>query len=118
MKATSKFLVVAIVLLVSTALAGTENSDYKATPPPSPESWCVTPPDTEFRIGIPGWIAGLSGDFGVKGVVTDQDVKFTDILKRLDMLARDAWQRRSEHRHKPPWISLREICGDDDFKNK
>jgi hypothetical protein len=29
----------------------------------------------------------LSGDFGVKGVVTDQDVKFTDILKRLDMIA-------------------------------
>ena len=78
----------AIVLLsASIALAGTESYDYKAAPPPPPESWCVTPPDTEFRIGIPGWIAGLEGDFGVRGVVTDQDVKFTDILKRLDMIA-------------------------------
>ena len=78
----------AIVLLsASIALAGTESYDCKAAPPPPPESWCVTPPDTEFRIGIPGWIAGLEGDFGVRGIVTDQDVKFTDILKRLDMIA-------------------------------
>lgn len=78
----------AIVLLsASIALAGTESYDYKAAPPPPPESWCVTPPDTEFRIGIPGWLTGLEGDFGVRGVVTDQDVKFTDILKRLDMIA-------------------------------
>ena len=78
----------AIVLLsASIALAGIESYDYKAAPPPPPESWCVTPPDTEFRIGIPGWIAGLEGDFGVRGVVTDQDVEFTDILKRLDMIA-------------------------------
>jgi opacity protein-like surface antigen len=85
----SKFLTLAILLPVSIALAGTESYDYKdkEAPPPSPESWCVTPPDTEFRVGIPGWIAGLSGDFGVKGVVSDQDVKFTDILKRLDMIA-------------------------------
>jgi opacity protein-like surface antigen len=78
----------AIVLLsASIALAGTESYDYKAAPPPPPESWCVTPPDTEFRIGIPGWLTGLEGDFGVRGIVTDQDVKFTDILKRLDMIA-------------------------------
>jgi hypothetical protein len=68
-------------------VAGTETYDYKAEPPPPAESWCVTPPDTEFRIGIPGWITGLQGDFGVRGVVTEQDVKFTDILKRLDMIA-------------------------------
>jgi hypothetical protein len=37
----------------------------------------VTPPDTEFRIGIPGWIASFEGDFGVRGVVTDQEVDFT-----------------------------------------
>jgi hypothetical protein len=89
MKTKSKFLVVAILLPVSIALAGTASYDYKdkEAPPPPPESWCVAPPDTEFRIGIPGWPAGLSGDFGVKGVVTDQDVKFTEILKRLDMVA-------------------------------
>jgi opacity protein-like surface antigen len=80
-------LLATILLPVSIVLAGTESYDYKAAPPPPPESWCVTPPDTEFRIGIPGWITGLQGDFGVRGVVTEQDVKFTDILKRLDMIA-------------------------------
>src|SRR4051812_23071037 len=38
---------------------------------------CVAPPDTEFGIGIPGWVAGLSGDLGVKGIVTEQDLSFT-----------------------------------------
>jgi hypothetical protein len=82
-----QFLLVTIFLSASIVLAGTESYDYKAAPPPPPEPWCVTPPDTEFRIGIPGWITGLQGDFGVRGVVTDQDVKFTDILKQLDMIA-------------------------------
>jgi opacity protein-like surface antigen len=58
----------------------------KETPPVVP-SGCVAPADTEFRVGIPGWMAGLSGDFGVRGFVTDQDVKFADIFKRLDMIA-------------------------------
>jgi hypothetical protein len=76
-----------IFLSGSIALAGTESYDYKEAPAPTPEPWCVTPPDTEFRIGIPGWIAGLEGDFGVLGVVTDQEVDFTEIVKRLDMIA-------------------------------
>jgi hypothetical protein len=87
MKTKLTFLVAAILSPVSIALAGTDTYDYKAAPSPPPEPWCVTPPDTEFRIGIPGWITGLQGDFGVRGVVTEQDVKFTDILKRLDMIA-------------------------------
>ena len=62
-----------------------DNSKEKETP--LTPSGCVAPKDTEFGIGIPGWMPGLSGDFGVRGVVTDQDVKFTDILKRLDMIA-------------------------------
>ena len=82
-----QFVLVTVLLPASIASAGTESYDYKAAPPPPPQSWCVTPPETEFRIGIPGWIAGLSGDFGVRGLVSDQDVKFTDILKRLDMIA-------------------------------
>jgi hypothetical protein len=81
------FLVAGIFLSASIALAGTENYDYKEPPPPPPQSWCVTPPDTEFRIGTPSWLAGLQGDFGVLGLVTDQDVAFTDILKRLNMIA-------------------------------
>ena len=76
-----------IFLLASVALAGPENYDYKEALPPPPQSWCVTPPDTKFRIGLPGWLAGVQGDFGVAGLVGDQDVNFTDILKRLDMIA-------------------------------
>jgi hypothetical protein len=87
MKTKPKLLVVWILPPASIALAGTESYDYKEAPPPPPESWCVMPSDTEFRIGVPGWLTGLEGDFGVKGVVSDQDVKFTDILKRLDMIA-------------------------------
>jgi len=82
-----QFVLVTLLFPASIASAGTESYDYKAAPPPPLQSWCVTPPDTEFRIGIPGWITGLQGDFGVRGVITDQDVKFTDILKRLDMIA-------------------------------
>jgi hypothetical protein len=50
-------LVASMFLSASIALAGTESYDYKETLPPPPQSWCVTPPDTEFRIGIPGWLA-------------------------------------------------------------
>jgi hypothetical protein len=66
--------------------AGPETYTGKESPPVE-TNWCETPSPVEFRLGIPGWISGLSGDFGVRGVVTDQDVKFTDILKRLDMIA-------------------------------
>jgi opacity protein-like surface antigen len=80
-------LLATIFLSASIAWAGTEGYDYKEALPPPPPPWCVTPPDTEFRIGLPGWLTGLSGDFGVAGLATDQDVKFTDMLKRLDMIA-------------------------------
>ncbi|HSP63843.1 MAG TPA: hypothetical protein VLQ90_12730 [Pyrinomonadaceae bacterium] len=81
----SALLVVALSLLPSILFAGTESYDNKTAPAPQP--WCETPPPTELRIGLPGWMSGLSGDFGVKGVVTDQDVKFLDLLKRIDMIA-------------------------------
>jgi hypothetical protein len=78
--------------LCGTLFAGPEpisdSKDYsKESAPPLQESWCQPPPPWEFRFGIPGWMAGISGDFGVKGVDTEQDVDFTDILKRLDMIA-------------------------------
>jgi hypothetical protein len=56
-------------------------------PPPIVQNRCVPPPDTEFRIGLPGWIAGLSGDFGIKGFVSEQDLSFSEILHHLDMIA-------------------------------
>src|SRR5207248_2631759 len=66
--------------------AGPETYTDKESPPVEKKG-CETPPPFELRIGIPGWVAGLSGDFGVRGAVTDQDVDFTEILKRLDMIA-------------------------------
>jgi hypothetical protein len=69
-----QFLLAMILLPASIVLAGTESYEAKSTPPLPEAPWCETPPPVEFRIGIPGWIAGLSGDFGVGGVVTEQDV--------------------------------------------
>src|SRR5262249_18342203 len=51
--------------------------------PPVEKSWCETPPPWEIRIGAPGWLAGLSGDAGVKGVVTDVDVGFDQLVRHL-----------------------------------
>ena len=93
----SQCLVASICWSTFIALAGTESYDYKEAPPPPPQSWCVIPPDTEFRIGLPGWLAGVQGDFGVAGLVGDQDIKFTDILKQLDMIASGSLYVRYHH---------------------
>jgi hypothetical protein len=69
-----------------------DNSKGKETP--LVQSGCVAPKDTEFRIGLPSWTAGLSGDFGLHGVVTQPDVDFTQILNHLDMLASGALYAR------------------------
>jgi len=61
-----------------------DNSKEKETP--IVQRGCVAPTNTEFRIGLPSWMAGVNGDAGVKGIVTEQDQSFTDILKSLDML--------------------------------
>src|SRR5215212_5354314 len=33
------------------------------------KSWCETPAPFELRVGVPGWLAGISGESGVKGLV-------------------------------------------------
>jgi hypothetical protein len=67
--------------------AGTpDGENYKAAPVVQKEG-CTAPDDVEFRIGIPGWISGLSGDFGVRGVVADTNISFGDLLDSLDMMA-------------------------------
>ena len=65
------------------AMAGVETDYSKSPPPPLPEPWCETPPPFEIRIGVPGWIAGLSGDTGAKGVVSNIDVSFEELFKHL-----------------------------------
>ena len=64
--------------------AGSEAYDIsKEAPHPPPQPWCQTPPALEIRIGVPGWMAGVSGNSGVKGVVTSPDVSFDQILTHL-----------------------------------
>src|SRR6266481_7004444 len=76
--------VAGILLSASIAFAGTESYDYKeALPSPPPQPWCETPPTLEIRIGAPGWLAGVSGNSGIKGVVTSPDVSFDQLLTHL-----------------------------------
>src|SRR5215475_682495 len=91
-RATDRFVwlfVLAILFSASNSLfAGSELSagdgkDYSKQIAPVPQSWCETPPLWEVRIGIPGWMAGLSGDAGVKGVDSNADVSFDQILTHL-----------------------------------
>ena len=58
----------------------------KQTPVPV-KTGCETPPDTEFGIGLPGWMAGMSGDTGVFGVIAQPDIEFHQLLSHLDMIA-------------------------------
>jgi opacity protein-like surface antigen len=75
-------------------------SDVSKSLPSVPEPWCQEPPPFEIRIGIPGWLAGLSGDTGVKGVVSSADVSFEQLLRHLThvpiVLAADVRYQRWE----------------------
>jgi len=72
-----------MVLLAATIFAGSEPYDISKEAPPPPQPWCETPATLEIRIGVPGWMAGVSGNSGVKGVVTDVDVSFDQLLTHL-----------------------------------
>jgi opacity protein-like surface antigen len=82
------------LLLLAAFLSGSENlaagaeqssdgKDYSKEPPPIEKSWCETPPPFEVRIGLPAWLAGISGDSGVKGIEASSDVRFDQILNHL-----------------------------------
>jgi len=85
----SRFLIlIATTFLAAPALlAGPETledpNDSKTIPPAEIKPWCETPSPLEIRIGIPGWISGLSGDVGVKGVVSNIDIGFEELFKHL-----------------------------------
>jgi hypothetical protein len=97
-------LLTACFLTIGTLRAGqeeyTDGKDYSKEVAPAPQSWCQTPPDWEVRIGIPGWLAGLSGESGVKGVKDFADVSFDQLLTHLThfpiALSIDARYRRWE----------------------
>jgi hypothetical protein len=59
-----------------------DNSKDKE-PPPIEKSWCETPPEWEIRFGMPGWLAGISGDVGVKGVAASESIDFDQLFKHL-----------------------------------
>jgi hypothetical protein len=61
----------------------TDEKDYSKEVPLVEKSWCETPPLWEIRIGAPGWLAGISGDSGVKGVEANADVSFDTLLHHL-----------------------------------
>src|SRR5207247_2709106 len=81
--AVSRFLIATIFLSAPILLAGSEPYDTSKEAPPPPISWCETPSPLEIRIGVPGWMAGLSGDTGVKGVVSSVDVSFEQLLRHI-----------------------------------
>lgn len=77
-----------------------KSTDTSKEIPPVVKSWCETPPEWEIRIGAPAWLAGVSGENGVKGVDTFTDVSFDQVLQHLThfpiALSIDARYRRWE----------------------
>ena len=80
-------LAIAFFFVVGSLWAGPrpydDEKDYSKEPPPVEKSWCETPSLWEVRIGAPGWLAGLSGESGVKGVVDSVDVSFNQLVRHL-----------------------------------
>ena len=83
----NRFQIVIVLVSATAAFAGpepyTDEKDYSKEVPVVEKSWCETPPLWEVRIGMPGWLSGVSGDAGVKGVVGSVDVPFHAILDHL-----------------------------------
>src|SRR5438034_10326449 len=102
----ARLLLVAILFSSSTIIFGgpeplaTDGKDYSKEIVPVKKSWCETPPPWEIRIGAPGWLAGVSGESGVKGVVASSDVSFDQLLTHLThvpiVLSADIRYRRWE----------------------
>src|SRR5213594_3941604 len=72
----------ALLAVVGPVVAGSLELAPKETAPPSiteSEPW-------QFTIAAPGWMAGLGGTIGVRGVNADIDVGFDQILQHLDMI--------------------------------
>src|SRR5690242_12844425 len=67
--------------LIGSLTAGTMELQPKETAPPSitqSEPW-------QFTIAVPGWMAGMDGTIGVRGVNANIDIGFDQILQHLDM---------------------------------
>ncbi len=73
---------VAAFVVAGRLVAGTMELQPKESVPPTitqSEPW-------QFTIAAPGWMAGLDGTIGVRGVNANIDVGFDQILQHLDMI--------------------------------
>src|SRR5258707_7313972 len=72
----------ALFAAVGSVSAGSMELAPKETAPPTitqSEPW-------QFTIAAPGWMAGMNGTIGVRGVNADIDIGFDQILQHLDMI--------------------------------
>jgi hypothetical protein len=72
----------ALLAVIGNLRAGPLELAPKETAPPTitqSEPW-------QFTIAAPGWMAGLNGTIGVRGVNADIDIGFDQILQHLDMI--------------------------------
>ncbi|HZS17229.1 MAG TPA: hypothetical protein VFA51_04780, partial [Candidatus Udaeobacter sp.] len=72
----------AVFALACALEAGTVELQPKESVPPTiteAEPW-------QFTIAVPGWMAGLDGTIGIRGVTADIDIGFGDFLEHLDMI--------------------------------
>ena len=72
----------AVFVIAGGLRAGTVELQPKQSAPPTitqSEPW-------QFTIAAPGWMAGLEGTIGVRGLNADIDVGFDQILQHLDMI--------------------------------
>src|SRR5260370_17444137 len=72
----------ALFAAVGSVGAGSMELAPKETAPPTitqSEPW-------QFTIAAPGWMAGMNGTIGVRGVNADINIGFDQILQHLDMI--------------------------------
>lgn len=70
------------VAFIATVRAGSLELPPKETAPPSitdGQPW-------QFTIAAPGWMAGMDGTIGIRGVNADLNIGFDQVLQHLDMI--------------------------------
>jgi hypothetical protein len=73
------FLTLAALLAAGVAQAGESTLPPKETAPP------VTDDRWKFTLASPGWLAGVEGDVGPNGIISNVDLGFRDLVKRIDV---------------------------------
>lgn len=82
------------LLLAATAAASLSTTAHAGETTSAKQARPLTPLDDRWRFSLasPGWMANVTGDAGLDGVISEIDVGFGDILPRIDM----AWATRAE----------------------